>query len=111
MIDRDQDRYFRYASLQSEMGQQLTGKFNIDQADTDSVILIENYEVYVRSTAALRTARRLKGPVKLLYGFIIIPPFLRNMMYDWIARNRYRWFGKREECRVPTPDLQSLFLE
>ena len=114
VIDRDPEGYFRFASLQSETGKQLKERFGIrssGDSDPDSVILIENGNVYQRSTAALMVARKLQGPVKLLYLFIVIPPFLRNIVYNIIARNRYAWFGKRDECRVPTPEVKALFLE
>ena len=111
MIDRDPHQKFRYASLQSDAGQYLLSWYNINTEATDSVILIQDRKFVTRSTAALRVARQLRGPVRLLYAFIIIPAFLRDPVYDLVARKRYKWFGKREECRVPTPELKSLFIE
>ncbi|MCH8558716.1 MAG: thiol-disulfide oxidoreductase DCC family protein [Balneolia bacterium] len=111
VIDRDSDRYFKYAALQSEAGQRFLDRHNRSVSDFDSVILQEDETFYTKSTAALRIARKLDGAWPLLYGFIIIPPFLRNVVYDLIARNRYKWFGKQDECRIPTPELKSLFLD
>ncbi len=111
ILDRDTYGYFKFASLQSEVGSYLIDRFGLSGDVPDSVILIKNYRVYLQSTAALEIARGLRGPVKLLYGGIIIPKFLRNPIYNFIARNRYKWFGKLDECRIPTPELQSLFIE
>ena len=76
----------------------------------DTIVLLENDRVYDRSTAALRIARRLNGPWPILYAAIVIPKFLRDAVYRFIARNRYRWFGRSENCRVPTPALKARFL-
>ncbi|MCH8567062.1 MAG: thiol-disulfide oxidoreductase DCC family protein [Balneolales bacterium] len=110
VIDRDSKRYFRYAPLQSETGQRFLDKHGKSVSDFDSVILSENGKVYEKSAAALRVARKMDGAWPLLYGFIIIPRFLRDVVYNLIAKNRYRWFGKEESCRMPTPELKQLFL-
>lgn len=110
IIKRDPKNKFKFAPLQSDIGSVLTAEHNIDTAKTDSIILVENNKVYVKSTAALRIAKRLKGGYPLLYGFIILPAFFRNWIYDWIAKNRYKWFGKKESCMIPTPELKSKFL-
>lgn len=111
VIDRDSDRYFRYAALQSEAGQCFLDKHNRSVSDFDSVILQEGDTFYTKSTAALRIARKLDGAWPLLYLFIIVPAFLRNIVYDFIARNRYKWFGRQDECRIPDQELKSLFLD
>lgn len=110
IIKRDPKDTFRFAPLQEGKGAELIAKHNIDTSRTDSIILIENGKVYVKSTAALRVARKLKGAWPLLYGFIIIPTFIRNWVYDFIARNRYKWYGKKESCMIPTPELKAKFL-
>lgn len=110
VIKRDKKDAFRFAALQSEVGQQLIAKFNIDTAQTDSIILIDNDKAYVKSSAALRAARSLSGAWPLLYGFMIVPRFLRNWVYDYIAKNRYKWYGQRESCMIPTPELKAKFL-
>lgn len=110
IIKRDKNDIFRFAALQSEAGEELLKKFNIDRVNTDSIILVENEKYYERSSAALHIAKNLSGAFPLLYGFIIIPRFIRDTIYDWIARNRYKWFGKKESCMIPTKELQSKFL-
>ncbi len=111
VIKRDKNDCFRYAPLQSEVGHFLTQKHNIDPSQTDSIILVEGDKVSVKSTAALRIARSLNNGYPLLYGFMIIPNFIRNWVYDYVARNRYRWFGKKDACMIPTPELKSKFLD
>ncbi len=107
IIDRDPNGYFAFAPLQSETGREL---LEGAKTDLESIVLIENGERYSQSTAALRVARRLRNPWPLLYGFIVVPKALRDGVYDWIAANRYRWFGKIESCRLPTPELRERFL-
>lgn len=110
IIVRDHKSYFKFCSLQSENGIALLKKFRLQTDKLHSIILIENDRVWDRSTAALRIAKKLKSPWPILYFFIIVPPFLRNLIYDWIARNRYQWFGRRNECMIPSPDLRARFL-
>lgn len=110
IIDRDPEALFRLAALQSTVGQELLQKHNLKTADFDTIVLVEGDNIYSHSTAALRIARNLSGAWPLFYGFIIIPSPLRNVVYNWISRNRYRWFGKQESCRIPTPELRSRFL-
>ena len=82
----------------------------IDTSQTDSIILIENGKAYTKSSAALKIARHLSGGYPLLYGFMIIPKFIRDFVYDFIARNRYKWFGRKDHCMIPTPELKKKFL-
>jgi predicted DCC family thiol-disulfide oxidoreductase YuxK len=110
IIDRDKNRMFRFAALQSETGSALLRRHNMDENSYDTFILDEGDTCYTRSDAALRIARRMNGAWPLLYGFIIIPRFLRDAVYRYIAGNRYRWFGRSEQCRVPKPELKELFL-
>jgi predicted DCC family thiol-disulfide oxidoreductase YuxK len=111
VIDRDKQRYFRYAALQSDSGTSYLKKFEMPSDVFNSIVLVEGEKYYTRSTAALRIAKKMDGLWPLLYVFIIIPPFIRNAVYDFIAKNRYKWFGKEEFCRIPTPELKSLFLD
>ncbi len=99
-----------FASLQSEAGNELLKKHNLPEDKLYSVMLIFNNLAYERSRAALEIARRLNGAWPLMYMFIIVPPFIRNFIYDWIAKNRYRWFGVRSECMIPTPDMKKRFV-
>ena len=111
VIKHDPKRIFRFASLQSSFGQKLLSDHNLPADTFNSFILFENDKIYTRSTAALLVAKRLKGISKLLYGFIIIPKFIRDAVYNLVAKNRYKWFGKKNECWLPTPELKQLFIE
>lgn len=111
IIQRDPERYFRFAPLQSRHGQEFLRRHG-QPADTfDTIILKEGDLWYTHSAAALSIARRLKGAWPLLYGFMVLPRFIRDGLYRFIARNRYKWFGKQEACMIPTPELKSLFLD
>ena len=110
VIDRDPELVFRFASLQSSVGERLLARFDLDPNETDSLVLIEEGRAYVYSTAALRIARRLGKLWPIAYGLIVVPRPLRDAAYKAIAGRRYRWFGKRETCRIPTPEEQARFL-
>lgn len=110
IIDRDKNNVFKFAALQSDAGKQFLAKFKMNEKEYDSVVLIDNENCYTKSTAALRIAREFPPLWNFLYVFIIIPPFIRNIFYDLIARNRYRLFGKKDSCRIPTPELKEKFL-
>jgi predicted DCC family thiol-disulfide oxidoreductase YuxK len=111
VIKRDTSNHFLFASLQSEEGKRILVQNNVKTYEMSSFILIENERVYDRSTAALKVARQLKGPWKLLYGFMVVPKFIRDFIYKIISKNRYQWFGKKEACMVPTPELKARFLD
>ena len=110
IIDRDKEDYFQFTPLQNDLAKDILRQNGYNPDDLDSVVLYEDGTVYTESTAALRIAKRLKGLWPLLYGFIIIPPFIRNSVYRFIARNRYKWFGKREACRLPSPEVKAKFI-
>lgn len=110
VIRHDRHAIFKFASLQSDSGQQLLHKYHLPQSNFNSFVLIQDDKAYTRSTAALKVAAKLSGIVKLLYGFIIVPAFIRDAVYNFIARNRYKWFGKKDTCMIPTPALKSRFL-
>ncbi|WP_203295764.1 thiol-disulfide oxidoreductase DCC family protein [Luteirhabdus pelagi] len=110
IIKRDKRDMFRFAALQESIGQALIAKHNIDTSKTDSIILVDGDTHYEKSSAALRIARHLSGGWPLLSAFLILPKFIRNAVYDYIAKNRYKWFGKKESCMIPTPELKSKFL-
>ena len=112
IIDRDPKAQVRFAALQSEAARrELEARGHAaPEGEPDSVLLVEGDRVYERSDAALRVARKLSGAWPLLFAFIIVPRFLRDLVYRFIARHRYRWFGKTDECRVPTPELRARFL-
>ena len=113
VIKRDRHDRFRYASLQSEIGKRLLEERHIDSNQVDSIVLIEPGVAYfLKSDAALEIANELGWPWKALHLFnYILPVQLRNNVYDLIARNRYRWFGKKDQCMIPTPSLRSKFLD
>lgn len=110
IIKRDKEARFRYASLQSAAGQKILEQFHLPQDTFNSFVLFEDNKIYTRSTAALRVFSRLKG-WKWTAALQYVPLFIRDGVYNLIARNRYRWFGKRDECMIPTPELKSRFLD
>lgn len=109
IIKRDNKAYFRFASLQSQTGKVLIKELDIPH-NLNTIILIDKNEYNTKSTAALKICLRLKGVWKLLYLFIFIPKPIRDYVYDLIANNRYRWFGKKERCMLPTDNLKQRFL-
>ncbi len=110
-IKKERKPILKFASLQSPTGQSLLKKFNLDPAKIDSVVFISGEKVYLKSTAALYLLKRLKGLYPLLFGFIIAPPFIRNAVYDWVAKNRYKWYGKKDACMIPTPEIRARFVD
>lgn len=112
IIERDKKKVFRFASLQSELGKKLLAERHIDPLKTDSIVLIQpNKAYYIKSSAALHTAKNLDGLYPYLKFLLIIPNPIRDFVYDFIAKNRYKWFGKKENCWIPNPELTSLFLD
>lgn len=113
IAERDPEGIFRFASLQSDVGRQLLRDHGVEPAegDPDTIVLIDHGRPFERSTAALHIARRLGGPYRLIFLIgSLMPRFLRDLVYDFVARHRYRWFGKRDACMVPTPELRARFL-
>lgn len=110
IIKRDKKDCYRFAALQSDTGREYTAGYRVDTSETDSMVLIENDRCHTKSSAALRIARHLSGAYPLLYGFIILPKGIRDRLYDIIANNRYRWFGRKDRCMIPTPELKKKFL-
>ncbi|HNP23103.1 MAG TPA: thiol-disulfide oxidoreductase DCC family protein [Panacibacter sp.] len=111
VIKHDPKKQFRFASLQSDFGQHVMEHFNLPANEFNSFILLENERIYTKSTGALRLSRKLNGLWPTLYGFMIVPAFIRDAVYSYVAKNRYRWFGKKEACWLPTPELKGLFLD
>jgi predicted DCC family thiol-disulfide oxidoreductase YuxK len=110
VIKHDPEKKFLFASLQSEAGQRLLKQYKLSVENFNSFILIKDEKVYSKSTGALKVARQIKGVWSLLYIFIIIPAFIRDTVYTWIAKNRYKWFGKKETCMMVTPEFSARFL-
>ncbi len=110
IIERDSTQYYKFAPLQSEIAERLLEKHRISRSETDSIVLIENDRAYTHSSAALKIARRLDGVWSALYGFIIVPKLIRDFFYSLFAKYRYKLFGKKEACMVPTPEVRERFL-
>ena len=109
-IRNDKKAILKFAPLQSEAGRGLKEKYQI-KPDIDSIIFIDQEKVYTYSDAALRIAKYLRWPAKALYAFMIVPKFIRQPFYKWVAKNRYNWFGKKETCMVPGPGVRARFLD
>lgn len=110
IIERDKNARFRFASLQSKVGSEVLEANNLRTDEFASFIYLRNGRTLMRSDAALNIARDLGGAWKLAYGFIIVPRFIRDAVYNLVARNRYRWFGRKDECWIPTPELKARFV-
>jgi len=110
IIRRDHTLKLKFASLQSEFGQEQMRRFNLPISSLNSVFLIKDGRLFQKSNAALEIARMLDGLWPVFYVFKIVPKFMRDFIYDWIAENRYWWFGKKEECMIPTPDMKTRFV-
>lgn len=110
IIDHDEKKYFKFNSLQSNIAQNFLKRKNLDLPKMDTIVLMMNEKVYFKSSAALQIAKKLNGFWKVVYILAIIPEPLRDLIYNFIARNRYKWFGRRESCRIPTEDESDRFL-
>ena len=110
VIKRDPRNVFKFTPLQEKQGVLLLKKHAVDARKLDSIVLIENGNVYIKSSAALRIARKMSNLWPLFFVLLIIPRFIRDGVYDFIAKNRYKWFGKKEQCMIPTPGLREKFL-
>jgi predicted DCC family thiol-disulfide oxidoreductase YuxK len=110
VIARDPGARFRFAALQSDAAASLLRDAGAIAPLPDSIVLVEDGRLHFRSDAALRILRGLRFPWPLAYGFVVLPRFVRDRVYDLIAAHRYRWFGRRESCMIPTPDLERRFL-
>jgi len=111
IIKRDRLGVFKFASLQSEVGQSLLKQFCFHNKDTDSIVYIKDDKCLIRSSAVLNILKDLGGIWRLWYMFIIIPKFLRDFVYNAVAKSRYKIFGKRESCMIPSESTRSRFLE
>jgi predicted DCC family thiol-disulfide oxidoreductase YuxK len=110
VIARDPAAQFRFAPLQSEVGRSLLRQAGLPEGEVDSVVLIDGSQAWQRSDATIRIVSRLGGGWALVRALLVLPRPLRNGVYDWVARNRYRWFGRREVCPVPSPEQRARFL-
>ncbi len=111
VIKRDNKKNIRFSPLQSNTGNKLLNEYNLPADRLETFFFIENNKAYAYSTAALRVCRHLSGLWPLLYCFIIVPVFIRDGVYKWVGKNRYKWFGKKESCMIPSPDVRARFLD
>jgi Uncharacterized protein conserved in bacteria len=110
ILKRDKHKVFRFASLQSPLGQEISRAIGLPEGELNTMVLVQNGKAHLKSGAALRIARKLPGAWPLLSAFIVVPPLLRNAIYDWVARNRYKWFGRKQECWLPKPEWKDRFV-
>ncbi|MFY7965508.1 MAG: thiol-disulfide oxidoreductase DCC family protein [Chitinophagaceae bacterium] len=110
VIKRDKNNKIKFASLQSEAGRKILLSNNFCTNNLSSFVFIKQNRVLIKSTAALNLSKEIGGIWQLLYVFIIVPKFIRDLVYDIVAKNRYSWFGKQNECMVPTKELMNKFL-
>tara|TARA_R110000868_G_scaffold194459_1_gene439875 strand:- start:37 stop:450 length:414 start_codon:yes stop_codon:yes gene_type:complete len=111
IIKHDKKDLFRFVALQSDLGQDIAKHIGVDIQKTDSIVLYEpGIAYYIKAEAALEIAKHLSGGMAILSVFKVLPNSLTNKVYDYIAKNRYQWFGKKDSCMIPTPELKSKFL-
>lgn len=111
IIKHDKQDVFRFVALQSELGQEIVKYIGVDTSKTDSIILYEpGRAYYYKAEAAIRIAKELGGIYSLVGIFSVLPNWFSNKIYDYVARNRYKWYGKKEQCMIPTPEMKAKFL-
>lgn len=110
IIPRDPNGTFRFASLQSDAGSRLLSECGLPTDNMDTLVLVEDGDCYTKSDAALRIASHLGGAYRLLTPFRAVPRFVRDAVYDVVAEHRYQWFGRKDQCTIPSPDARSRFL-
>ena len=109
IIKRDKLAVYKFAAIQSDAGQLILSLHSI-QENPDSLILVKGNKIYTKSSAVLRICKHLTGGWKLLYGFLMVPKPIRDFLYTTVAKNRYKWFGKKDSCLLPTPEIKGRFL-
>lgn len=112
VIKKDKEDVFRFVALQSDLGQKITKHIGVDTSKVDSIILYEpGHAYYIKADAAIQIAKSIGGIYSLLNMFSVFPAWLKNGAYDLVARNRYKWYGKKQECMIPSPETKAKFLE
>lgn len=111
IIKQDKKNQFLFGSLQGKFGQEQLKKYHLPDHDFNSFMLLEGEQLYTKSTGALRMLKHLGNGWQLFYVFIIVPKFIRDGVYEFISEHRYKWFGSKEECWLPKPELKSKFLD
>lgn len=110
LIERDPESHFRFAPLQSELAEALLASTDLDEESLDSIVLVDDGKAYVKSDAVIQIGRHMGGLYRLLGPTKVVPRRLRDAVYDLVAANRYDWFGKKEQCMMPTPDIEARFV-
>jgi len=110
IIKRDPKKKFRFSPLQSDYARLQETNVNLNISTSQTIILIQGEKLFTKSRAALEIARQLTGLWPILYFFIIVPPFIRDFFYDVLAKNRYKWFGKKDQCMIPQPEDTDRFV-
>ena len=110
VIKRDGTAKFRFAALQSSIGRKYLDRFGLKK-DVTTIILVKNGQAFEKSSAALEIARDLSGLWPLMYFFKVVPKIIRDAVYDFVARRRYKWFGRKDQCMIPTPALRARFID
>lgn len=110
LLRHDKKGIFRFGALQSEEAKELLKQHSHDTGSMNSIVLLDNNKMYRESTAILRILRKLNGAWALAYAFIVVPAFVRDGVYRFIAKNRYRWFGQQASCMVPEPGMRDRFI-
>lgn len=111
IIKHDKKEHFLFASLQSDAAKEILLQYPLKKTSLNSIILITNNISYDKSTAALLISKQLNNGYKLIYYFIVIPKFIRDFVYNLIANNRYKWFGKQKSCKIPSLEIKNRFLD
>ena len=111
VLEKDKNGIFRFAPLQSKVGQDYLQKFGLSTTDLDTFVLVVGDKYYTRSTAGLKLLKRLPFPWSMAYGFIVVPSFIRDAVYKLVANNRYKIWGKKDACMMPTQEMRERFLE
>jgi predicted DCC family thiol-disulfide oxidoreductase YuxK len=111
IVKRDKNATFRFITAQSEVGQRIQKQIGVDAIRNTTMILLKNGQIFTQSDAAIEVAKGLDGPWKLLTILVIIPRPLRDRCYSWIGKNRYTWFGSKDQCLLPTKELESRFIK
>jgi len=110
VIRHDPKAKFRFAAIQSDIGRKIFQKYGMDTADLQTFVFISDKQVFLRSSAAIAVVSRFGGAWKMCAIFWLVPRFVRDAVYSAIARNRYRWFGRKDACMIPTPEIEKRFL-
>jgi predicted DCC family thiol-disulfide oxidoreductase YuxK len=111
VIKRDKNDVFRFVALQSDLGKEITNHIGVDTSKIDSIILYEpGHSYHIKADAAIEIAKSIGGIYSLLSLFSVFPNSLKNFGYDFVAKNRYKWYGKKESCMIPTPETKAKFL-